>query len=256
MKGRSITFFVTAVALTGLLAGSALAASAVAAKPSLKVTVSGKGRVTSSPAGIACPRKCTVGFKAGTSVRLVAHPAAGWKLTKWTGACKGAGACSVKLSAAKSVHAVFGKKPTSPPPPPPSPPPPPPTPPPPPPPPSFKTGAYSGTTSQGKALTFNVSTDGKTVSGINTIIDLNCTEVPGFTVTLPLQSSGDFNVNSDLTFDANEHDVASDGTTLDITFHGLLTASSGASGSLRVDVSQIPGVPGICSTGDTTWTAS
>lgn len=123
-------------------------------------------------------------------------------------------------------------------------------------PPPIKTGAYNGTTSQGKALSFNVSADGTSVSDINTTIDLNCTEVPGFTVTLPLQSTGTFSINSDLTFDANEHDVASDGTTLDITFHGQLTATSGGSGTLRVDVSNIPGVPGICSTGDTTWTAS
>ena len=122
--------------------------------------------------------------------------------------------------------------------------------------PSVRSGAYNGTTSQGKALTFNVSADGTTVSGINTTIDLNCTEVQGFTVTLPLTSTGSFPINSDLTFDANEHDVGSDGTTLDIKFHGQLTASSGGSGTLRVDVSNIPGVPGICSTGDTTWTAS
>ena len=116
-------------------------------------------------------------------------------------------------------------------------------------------GAYNGTTSQGKALSFNVSADGSSVSGIATTIDLNCTEVPGFTVSLPLTSTGTFPIGADLAFDANEHDVGSDGATLDIKFHGQLTASSGASGTLRIDVT-IPDVPGICSTGDTTWTAS
>jgi Calx-beta domain/RTX calcium-binding nonapeptide repeat (4 copies) len=118
-----------------------------------------------------------------------------------------------------------------------------------------RAGAYSGTNSQGKPLTFNVSADGSSVSDINTTIDLNCTEVQGFTVTFPLTSTGSFPIGSDLSFDANEHDVASDGTTLDIKFHGQLTTSNGASGTLRVDLA-IPGIPGICSTGDTSWTAS
>ena len=118
-----------------------------------------------------------------------------------------------------------------------------------------RAGAYSGTNSQGKALTFNVSADASTVSDINTIIDLNCTEVQGFTVTVPLQSQGNFPIAADLSFDANDHQVGSDGSTLDIKFHGQLTASSGASGTLRIDLT-IPGIPGICSTGDVAWTAS
>jgi Calx-beta domain-containing protein/hemolysin type calcium-binding protein len=119
-------------------------------------------------------------------------------------------------------------------------------------------GPHTGTTTQGKTFSFNVSSDSTAVSDINTTIDLNCTEVPGFTLTLPLtsQTGSTFPINGDLTFDANEHDVASDGTTLDIKVHGQLTASSGASGTLRVDVSNIPGVPGICSTADQTWTSN
>lgn len=116
-------------------------------------------------------------------------------------------------------------------------------------------GAYAGTNSQGKALTFNVSSDASSVSDIKTIIDLNCTEVQGFTVTVPLESQGNAPIAADLSFDANDHEVGSDGSTLDIKFHGQLTASSGASGTLRIDLT-IPGIPGICSTGDVTWTAS
>jgi len=256
MKGRSITIVVSAVALTGMLTATALASTVAVSKPSLAVAISGKGKVTSSPGGISCPGKCRVSFQKGAGVKLTAHPAKGWKLSHWSGACKGAAACSVKLTSSKSVTAVFKRVvKAQPPPPPPSNPPPPPTNPPPPPPP-VRPATYAGTTSQGKALTFDVSADGTTVSNINTTIDLNCTEVQGFTVTLPLQSSGTFPINSDLTFDATEHDVASDGTTLDITFHGQMTATAGGSGTLRVDVSNIPNVPGICSTGDTTWTAS
>jgi hypothetical protein len=114
-------------------------------------------------------------------------------------------------------------------------------------------GPHNGTNSQGKALSFDVSPDASSVANLNTIIDLNCTEVQGFTVTVPLESQGIAQINPDLTFDANNHNVGSDGSTLDINFHGQLTASSGASGTLRVDLT-IPGVPGICSTGDVTWT--
>ena len=122
-------------------------------------------------------------------------------------------------------------------------------------------GAYAGTTSQGKALTFNVSADGTGVSDISTTIDVNCTEVQGFTLTVPLTSTAGavFPINPDLTFDANQHQVASDGTTLDIAFHGALTATAGGSGTLQVDL-MVPNVPGVgdvhCSTGPVTWTAS
>src|SRR5690242_8384150 len=145
MKRRSIIFAVAAVALTSLLAASATA-STNAAKPSLKVSVSGKGKVTSSPAGVNCPGKCKLAVKKGASVRLAAHPATGWKLSKWSGACKGGGGCTVKLTSSKSVKAVFVLKqaagptgptgPTGPGNPPPTP--------------LVRAGGYTGTTSQGK----------------------------------------------------------------------------------------------------------
>ena len=128
MKWRRTIFVAAAVALTSVLAATA-PASTVIVRSSLTVTVVGKGRVTSNPGGIGCPTRCHASFKSGAGVRLTARPASGWKLSRWSGACRGRGSCAVKLTSSKAVRAIFKK---AAPPAPPSPPPPPPTPPPPP----------------------------------------------------------------------------------------------------------------------------
>jgi archaellum component FlaF (FlaF/FlaG flagellin family) len=69
---------------------------------------SGAGTVTSSPAGISCGTFCSASFSPGTVVTLSAAPAAGSTFVGWSGAgCSGTGSCSVSLSAAQSVSAVF-----------------------------------------------------------------------------------------------------------------------------------------------------
>jgi hypothetical protein len=73
----------------------------------LTVRVSGRGRVSSTPAGLACPRTCSRGFPYGRTVRLMARPERGWKFADWGGACRGAGACTVKLARAALVSAAF-----------------------------------------------------------------------------------------------------------------------------------------------------
>jgi mannan endo-1,4-beta-mannosidase len=78
-------------------------------RPLLKVSLSGSGKVTSKPKGIACRSKCSRRFAARTIVRLTAKPAKEWTLWKWSGPCakrKGA-TCTVRMSAARSVKAVF-----------------------------------------------------------------------------------------------------------------------------------------------------
>jgi hypothetical protein len=77
--------------------GAATQATATFVKAALRVTVAvgGKGRVTSSPAGIACTGTCTKVF-AATSVKLTAKPAAGWRFAGWSGACAGKGVCTVR----------------------------------------------------------------------------------------------------------------------------------------------------------------
>ena len=76
-------------------------------KVKLTVGVSGPGRVSSSPAGISCPVKCSATFASGKAVVLRPTPAKGAKLVRWSGSCKGAKACRVTLDAPRSVKALF-----------------------------------------------------------------------------------------------------------------------------------------------------
>ena len=87
----------------------------------LTVTVVGQGTVTSAPKGIVCPKACAKAFTKGKSVKLTAKAKAGWRFTRWTGACaKAKSACTLKLTAAKKAGAVFTANPPPPPPPPPT----------------------------------------------------------------------------------------------------------------------------------------
>jgi Divergent InlB B-repeat domain len=73
--------------------------------PTLTVTVSGGGSVTSTPAGInACTSSggaaCSSRFSSvGTTVTLTATPASGSVFMGWTGAnCSGSGTCSIPMT--------------------------------------------------------------------------------------------------------------------------------------------------------------
>jgi hypothetical protein len=74
---------------------------------SLAVRVTGRGMVTSAPRGIRCRPACSRSYADGTSVRLVARADRGWKLARWSGACRGARGCTVALRGNARVHAVF-----------------------------------------------------------------------------------------------------------------------------------------------------
>jgi probable HAF family extracellular repeat protein len=73
----------------------------------LSVGVSGSGTVTSSPSGINCGSTCNATYTGGTVVALTPFPAQGWNFSGWTGACTGTGGCSVTMSSALNVSAVF-----------------------------------------------------------------------------------------------------------------------------------------------------
>jgi hypothetical protein len=75
----------------------------------LTVTRTGtaSGTVTSSPAGVSCTTTCTVNFATATTVVLTATPASGSRFLGWSGACTGLGSCTLTMSAAQSVTAVF-----------------------------------------------------------------------------------------------------------------------------------------------------
>jgi hypothetical protein len=67
----------------------------------------GRGRVTSKPAGIDCGRDCSEPYRAGTSVTLTATPARGSRFAGWSGACSGAGKCTVTVDRVRAVTATF-----------------------------------------------------------------------------------------------------------------------------------------------------
>jgi subtilisin family serine protease len=79
-------------------------------KSTLTTTVQGAtgGRITAT--GVNCASQCQTLIANTSKVSLKATPAAGWRLQKWTGACSGAGTCSVKMSSDKKVGAVFVRR--------------------------------------------------------------------------------------------------------------------------------------------------
>ena len=76
--------------------------------PTLTITKSGtgSGTVGSSPAGTSCGSGC-LSFAAGTVVTLTPTPTAGSTFAGWSGACSGAGSCTVTMNSNLSVTAAF-----------------------------------------------------------------------------------------------------------------------------------------------------
>jgi hypothetical protein len=75
----------------------------------LAVRKSGKGTVSSSPAGITCGGTCSFRWWGGNTIVLKAKPSRGTAFAGWSGACSGKRACSVLLGSDKSVTAKFSK---------------------------------------------------------------------------------------------------------------------------------------------------
>jgi len=91
-------------------AAKSVTATFAVSKFALAVRVTGRGVVRSAPAGIACSKSCSRAFAAGSTVRLTAKAAKGYRFAAWSGACKGKKACAVKLDGAKGVRATFRKR--------------------------------------------------------------------------------------------------------------------------------------------------
>ena len=77
------------------------------------VATQGSGAVRSDPAGLDCGQTCSASFAAGSTVKLAAAPAAGWKFSGWSGACSGTQDCTIASTA--SVSAQFDQLPPPPP---------------------------------------------------------------------------------------------------------------------------------------------
>ena len=83
-----------------------IAASFAPIRYAVLVRISGRGRVTSRPPGlVSCPGRCRGALAFGTTARLVATPARGYRFARWSGNCSGRNACIVDGEAA--VTAVF-----------------------------------------------------------------------------------------------------------------------------------------------------
>jgi hypothetical protein len=68
---------------------------------------SGSGSVRATPAGIASTNSCAANYAVGTLVTLTATPDETSIFTGWTGACAGAGACTIAMEGAQTVSATF-----------------------------------------------------------------------------------------------------------------------------------------------------
>ncbi len=71
----------------------------------------GRGTVTSSPAGIDCGQACEANFGVGAKVTLTATAAVGSSFAGFAGACTGTGSCRVTMDQAREVTATFEKVP-------------------------------------------------------------------------------------------------------------------------------------------------
>lgn len=90
-------------ALVVLTAAVLVAASSAAQQRTYRrvlfIAIVGHGTVSSKPAGLTCPGHCRAYFVKDEHVRLVGHPAPGWRLVKWSGTCTGkAASCGFFLS--------------------------------------------------------------------------------------------------------------------------------------------------------------
>ncbi len=73
----------------------------------LSVSVAGKGRITSAPAGLSCSKRCSHRFEVGQKVRLKVKPAKGYRFTGWSGSCRGKNACTLAADRNRSARATF-----------------------------------------------------------------------------------------------------------------------------------------------------
>ncbi len=71
----------------------------------------GTGVVMSNPTGINCGSTCTANYASGTSVTLTPVTASNSTFAGWSGACSGAGTCTLSMTQARSVTATFNVAP-------------------------------------------------------------------------------------------------------------------------------------------------
>jgi hypothetical protein len=90
-----------------LAIAGAFCAPAFAKNPVLTLSVSGLGTIGSPGTGVTCAATCSSPVPAGTSVTLVATPAAGQAFAGWGGACSGTANCRLTVRRDTRVTARF-----------------------------------------------------------------------------------------------------------------------------------------------------
>ena len=118
-------------------------------------------------------------------------------------------------------------------------------------------GRYSGTTSQGRSVSFDVSSDVTTVSNLRINVDVGCQEVPADLPNEPFEIAMRVPLTPDWAFSWSDSYSDADGS-ISARFDGRLAVGGPASGRFRIDLAlNIEGLGVVhCSTGDVTWTAS
>jgi Divergent InlB B-repeat domain len=73
----------------------------------LALSITGHGAVEADLPGLDCTETCATSWNAGTQLALVPTPAQDARFVGWSGACSGAGLCSLRLDREATVSAVF-----------------------------------------------------------------------------------------------------------------------------------------------------
>jgi hypothetical protein len=118
-----------------------------------------------------------------------------------------------------------------------------------------RAGRYSGTTSQGRPVSFDVSPDLGFVSGLSITMDISCPSVgvvlPGERLDIPVALM----LTPDWKFSITDSYSDAEGS-ISVRVDGGLAVTGPATGTLRLDMSlNLPFGVVNCSTGDVTWSA-
>lgn len=120
-----------------------------------------------------------------------------------------------------------------------------------------KSGPYSGQTSQGKPISFDVATDVTSLTHFKTALDLSCTEVPVILRNVPFDlANAPIPLTSTWTFNLSVPFSDSDGSG-NVALSGGLSTTAPATGAIKFDIAIYTDAGTVhCSTGNVTWTAA
>jgi len=240
---RRLTFALPTVLIVAAIAASTgLTASTVVVKKTLTVSVNGSGRLVSSPRGINCFTVCSAKFRRGTNVRLVPIPNPGWQFSSWSGACRGAASCGVKMNSAHVVLVTFTQKPVQPP---------------------IPTGSYSGKTADNEVWGFQVVSNG----GVEQVVNLKTGQMnescnpPDYYLyggNLSLQGPYALDSQGGFTIDVSyPNTVGSSASSDSAHITGHITTTGVAAGTYQKNTQfSTNGISYNCSTGVQSWTGS